>query len=52
MNLYGLLATSRYVANERASDLVGRVGSWQAGALLRDATVAYLRSHPLDAPTG
>jgi hypothetical protein len=39
------VATTGYVARERASDLIGSVGSWQRGAKLRDVTIAHLKEH-------
>jgi Protein of unknown function (DUF3500) len=38
------VATTSYIANER-SEKLGRIDSRRPGAMLRDLTVAYLRSH-------
>jgi hypothetical protein len=40
------VATTNYVATEHAKKL-GRIESRRSGPMLRDLTVAYLRSHPL-----
>jgi hypothetical protein len=39
------VVTTNYAARERSSELLGKVGSWQRGILIRDATIAYLKDH-------
>jgi len=45
------VATTNYVAKD-LSDKVGRIHSRQPGALLRDLTISYLRSHGFPASLG
>jgi Protein of unknown function (DUF3500) len=42
------LATTGHVANERASERLGRTGPWQSGERLRDLTIAHLKTHGFD----
>ncbi len=39
------LATTDYAARERSSKLLGKVGPWQRGIMIREATIAYLKEH-------
>jgi hypothetical protein len=43
------VATTGYVADERAAENLGRVESQSTGGLLRDVTIAHLREHGMPA---